>query len=154
MLGIILFFSLLIQNIQGETRHSRLSQASEQCLFKTGSHKNIESNKNPLSLFFLLSYIALINQDGCKQKLFIAFVRKHYISKGVRKIKQQWKNKNCFVPWGGTTFCLKKTDLVSKIVRDDSAPNLGSSLRYNNSLNFCAINLKFGIYVFFWVCNF
>ena len=33
--------------------------------------------------------------------------------------------------------------------RQNSAPNLGSSLRYNNSLNFCAINLKFGIYVFF-----
>ena len=48
--------------------------------------------------------------------LVFAFVRKHYISKGVRKFKQRWKNKNYFVPWGGTISCLKKTEIVSKIV--------------------------------------
>ena len=34
-LDILLFFSLLIQNIHEETRHSRLPQVSEQCFHKT-----------------------------------------------------------------------------------------------------------------------
>ena len=34
-LGILLFFSLLIQNIQMENMHSRLPQASELCFRKT-----------------------------------------------------------------------------------------------------------------------
>ena len=79
----------------------------------------------------------------------IALVRKHYISKGVRKFKQQWKNKNYFVPWGGTISCLKKTeivrDLVRDLVRDFVRDKRGATLLSYSDLIFWTIKMGVGI---------
>ena len=72
---------------------------------------------------------------------FIAFVRTHYISKGVRKFKQRWKNKNYFVPWGGKISCLKKTEIVCKIEGDKR----GATLLSYSDLIFWVIKVGFDI---------
>ena len=79
----------------------------------------------------------------------IALVRKHYISKGVRKFKQRWKNKNYFVPWGGKISCLKKTEIVCKIECKIEGDKRGATLLSYSDLIFWVIRVGFDILQFF-----
>ena len=94
---------------------------------------------------YLFTTLFFIKMSKHQNHLIYAFIRKHYISKGVRKFKQQWKNKNYFVPWGGKISCLKKTEIVCKIVCKILRDKRGATLLSYSDLIFWAIKVGFDI---------
>ena len=87
---------------------------------------------------YLFTTLFFIKMSKHQNHLIYAFIRKHYISKGVRKFKQSWKNKNYLVPCCGTIFCLKKTEMACKLRVNEG----GASLLSYSDLIFLAIKEK------------
>ena len=59
--------------------------------------------------------------------LIIAFVRKHYIPKGGKKYQPAMNKQKKVIPWGGTKFCLKRTELEGNSVRNLVRNSVGNS---------------------------
>ena len=94
---------------------------------------------------YLFTTLFFIKMSKHQNHLIYAFIRKHYISKGVRKFKQSWKNKNYLVPCCGTIFCLKKTEMACKLRVNEG----GASLLSYSDLIFLAIKVGVGVLLFF-----